>query len=227
MKWFYNLRRRVRDIVAGAVWGAFVVVACIVVGIYGEHTENAPPAVAVVVVAIFIAAVVFTVFAAVATRREKAAARQAERQAKAEQDANERAKRINTVDPALITAPPENDDNVRITARIINGGCNLPIHTKAVGVTFDDHQQNIAASNIGDRVIIKHAPFGKFAESTDIINGRTGGRVGKIKKELALELLDEFGAGFVLDGEIVDITGGTDDAPNYGCNVKIIAVSGV
>lgn len=118
------------------------------------------------------------------------------------------------------------DDVVGVRTHIINSGCNLPIYTKAVGVTFDNHQENIAASKIGDALIIKHAPFGQYTESTDIINARTGGRIGRIKKELALSLLDEFDTGFVLDGEITDIIGGTDDAPHYGCNIKITAVAG-
>ena len=98
---------------------------------------------------------------------------------------------------------------------------NAEIHTKAVGVTFDDCQDNIAASDIGDKLIIKHAPVDKYIESTDIINARTNKRIGRIKKELAFELLDQFGKGFSLDGEITDITGGTPDAPTYGCNIII------
>lgn len=71
MKWFYNLRRFVRNIIAGALWGVLVVLACVVGGVYGDDVENAPPALACVVVVVFIAAVVFTVFAIIATARQK------------------------------------------------------------------------------------------------------------------------------------------------------------
>lgn len=71
MKWFYNLRRFVRNLIAGALWGVLFVLACVVGGIYGDNTDNVPIALAVGVVAVFVAAIVFTVFAIIATRRQK------------------------------------------------------------------------------------------------------------------------------------------------------------
>lgn len=121
MKWFYNLRRLYRNIIAGALWGVLLLVAGIAGGIYGDNVDNMHPAVAVVVVALLVGAIVFTVFASIATKNER----------------------------------------------------------------------------------------------------RANKRIGRIKKELAFELLDQFGKGFSLDGEITDITGGTPDAPTYGCNIII------
>ena len=118
--------------------------------------------------------------------------------------------------------PRERTPDVSIDTQGISASLdNAEIHTKAVGVTFDDCQDNIGASVIGDKLVIKHAPVDKYIESTDIINARTNKRIGRIKKELAFELLDQFGKGFSLDGEITDITGGTPDAPTYGCNIII------
>lgn len=222
MMWFYKLSRRVRNIIVGILWGITAVATAIVSVVYGGNTENAHPAVAVVVVAFLTAAIVFTIFASKATAKEKTAARPKEDK----QAAPTIEKRKEDM-PAWVYAPVENEDDtagdVGFTARIHNG-VTFPIHTKAVGVTFGNHQANIAASVVGDALIIKHAPFEQYTESTDILNARTGERVGHIKKELAFSLLDEFGAGFALDGEIADITGGTEDAPTRGCNIVIDGV---
>lgn len=222
MKWFYKLSRRVRNIITGVLWGVTAVATVVVGVVYGGDTENAHPAVAVVVVAFLTAAIVFTVFASKATAREKAAAKPQE-----EKHTTQPAAAAKNDMPAWVYAPVESESDgavgVGFTARIRNG-VTFPIRTKAVGVTFGDHQDNIAASVVGDVLIIKHAPFGQYSESTDIINARTGKRVGHVKKELALSLLDEFDVGFVLDGEITDITGGTADAPTRGCNIVIDGV---
>lgn len=73
MKWFYNLRRLYRNIIAGALWGALLLVAGIAGGIYGDNVDNMHPAVAVAVVALLVGAIVFTVFASMATNKEKQA----------------------------------------------------------------------------------------------------------------------------------------------------------
>lgn len=261
MMWFYKLSRRVRNIIVGILWGVTAVATAIVGVVYGGNTENAHPAVAVVVVAFLTAAIVFTVFASKATAKEKATvdSTQADKEknatAQAEADMQKKlqdrrniiavmpdggvvvhfyggGKKVYTPDEArLLNIEPSNDmwaendesDDEGFDIAIKNG-VTFPIHTKAVGVTFGNHQANIAASVVGDALIIKHAPFEQYTESTDILNARTGERVGHIKKELAFALLDEFGAGFALDGEIADITGGTEDAPTRGCNIVIDGV---
>ena len=209
MKWFYNLRRLYRNIIAGALWGVLLLVAGIAGGIYGDNVDNMHPAVAVVVVALLVGAIVFTVFASIATKNERRANNQKTTLPPPKNQGINNFPRGRTPDGSI--------DTKGISASLDNA----EIHTKAVGVTFDDCQDNIAASDIGDKLIIKHAPVDKYIESTDIINARTNKRIGRIKKELAFELLDQFGKGFSLDGEITDITGGTPDAPTYGCNIII------
>ena len=73
MKWFYNLRRLYRNIIAGALWGALLLVAGIAGGIYGDNVDNMHPAVAVAVVAMLVGAIVFTFFASMATNKQKQA----------------------------------------------------------------------------------------------------------------------------------------------------------
>ena len=116
------------------------------------------------------------------------------------------------------------DEDFDIDVRI-SSGVSLPLHTKAVGVTFDDRQACIKASSVGDALTIKHAPLAKFPEASIIVNDRTGKTLGSVKKELALQLLDEFGDRFVLRGSITDITGGADGKQSVGCNIIITEVA--
>lgn len=115
-----------------------------------------------------------------------------------------------------------NDKDIDIA---IKNGVSLPLHTKAVGVTFDDRQECIKASTVGDALTVKHAPSAKFPEASVIINDRTGKTLGSVKKELSLQLLDEFGDRFVLRGTITDITGGSDGKESVGCNIVITEVA--
>lgn len=99
----------------------------------------------------------------------------------------------------------------------------LPLYTKAVGVTFDDHQACIQESQNGDSLLIKHNPSEQFPNSTDIINVRTNKSLGHIKSELADQLLITFGQHFELNGVISEITGGIPEHPVYGCNIQILS----
>lgn len=102
-------------------------------------------------------------------------------------------------------------------------GVMFPRHTKAVGVTFGDCQAYIAQSQQGDALTFKHAPLPQYPENTEIINDRTGVCVGRVNANLARELVEEFGEGFVLFGTISEITGG-GEGKNLGCNVIIEGV---
>ncbi len=97
----------------------------------------------------------------------------------------------------------------------------FPIRSKAVGVTFGDRQDCIKASKTHDALTIKHTPLAEYPEASLIINDRTGKTLGSVKKELAQDLLDNLGKGFVLCGEIDEITGGSDGKEYVGCNIII------
>lgn len=128
------------------------------------------------------------------------------------------------IEPTVDSWTDDESDDIDIDVAIKNGVC-LPLHTKAVGVSFDDRQECIKASNVGDALTIKHVPLAKFPEASIIVNDRTGKTLGSVKKELALQLLGEFGNGFVLRGTITDITGGTDGKESVGCNIEITEVA--
>ena len=117
-----------------------------------------------------------------------------------------------------------NEAAVNITIGI-ERDIELPLYTKAVGVTFDNRQEYIRESKIGDPLFIKHIPSEQFPNSCDIINIRTNQSLGRIKSELADRLIDTFGQQFILNGKIAEITGGTSDRENFGCNIQILSVS--
>lgn len=95
----------------------------------------------------------------------------------------------------------------------------LPMFTKLVGVTFDNRQENIKNSQIGDDILITHKPTAEYPEATIAINTRTNQILGSIKKDLAKMLVLEFENNFVLIGKIADITNGIDN--KFGCNIQI------
>lgn len=107
----------------------------------------------------------------------------------------------------------------------IERNVKLPLYTKAVGVTFDNRQEHIKESKTGDPLFIKHIPSEQFSNACDIINIRTNQSLGRIKSELADQLIDTFGQQFILNGTITEITGGTSDRQNFGCNIQILSVS--
>lgn len=322
MKWFYNLKRVVRVIIAVISWLPLFIFAGVIGGSVGENGENMQTWQALIICALLAVGVVFTVFAIKARAKETKADRDAKRAERAENASRKKitatqSRQIKISDEAIKSKPvttsdteslfsgtpshvvklirngnEEMQDNiatcnigddiyvdfdfdkglylcstcigdigylpekigdtltgkfcVKVTdvkqkddgkycvevsiypplesngfsARIVSG-VDFPIFTKAVGVTFGNCQTSIRESKIGDALIIKHAPTTEYPDSTDIINARTGERVGRIKADLAQEFLTAFDRGFVLDGEIADITGGSD-GQNYGCNVKIV-----
>lgn len=115
----------------------------------------------------------------------------------------------------------EDNDNNDIDIDFTYSGVELPIFTKIVGVTFGNCQENIKSSQVGDNLMIKHTPISEYPESTTVINTRTNQELGHIKKELAVNLVEEFGENFILIGTIVDITSGKDN--KFGCNIQIIS----
>ena len=213
MMWFYKLKRSVRVIIAVVAWLPVFIFCGIIGGDIGENAENLQTWQAIVFLLLLAVGVVFTVFAALARKREKQAERDAQPAAASERQkdtppaADVRRPSVVTMSDAAIRAP-------------VDGGIKLPMFTKAVGVTFDNCQAAIQKSNIGDAVLIKNKPTDEYENSTDIINARTRQRVGRINSDLAWSMLDAFDEGFVLDGVIADITGGSD-GQNYGCNIKI------
>lgn len=217
MKWFYNLKRVARVVIAVCSWLPLFIFTGIIGDSIGENGENMQTWQALIICALLAVGVVFTVFAIKARRKET----QPERNAKGAERAKIGAERKNTskqYTPADAPVLTMNDATIRAG---VADTLTFPIFTKAVGVTFDNCQKHIQESEIGDAVLIKHKPTEEYPESVDIINARTRKRIGRLKFDLAWEFLGEFDERFTLDAEIADITGGSD-GQNYGCNIKII-----
>lgn len=316
MKWFYNLKRVARVVIAVCSWLPLFIFTGIIGDGVGENGENMQTWQALVICVLLAVGVIFTVFAIKARRKETQPERDAKRAERAKiaeekksaskqyipadapvltmNDATIRAGIVNSNESIFSGTPafvvklikngneemqyniensnvgdditldfdidkclyvcsgnygeigflPENigdklsgkfcvkitdikeNDEGRYSVEVsiyppAAPSVSFPIFTKAVGVTFDNCQKHIQESKIGDELIIKHAPTSEYPDSVDIINKRTGERVGRIKSDLAKELLTACGRGFILAAEIVDITGG-GEGQNYGCNIKII-----
>ena len=231
MKWFYNLKRSIRIIIAVAAWLPLVIFAGVISGSIGENGENMQAWQAVIVLLLLAVGVVFTVFAVIARRRETKAERDAKAAARTPSETDKQRAAINNTIAennarqaelrAQIKAV-EDGAPVQPSARVIRGDIVFPFHTKAVGVTFGDCHAHRQKSKVGDPLLIKHTV--DYPESTDIINGRTRARVGRINSDLAWELLTAFDEGFILDGVIADITGGSD-GQNFGCNIEVVGKS--
>lgn len=114
---------------------------------------------------------------------------------------------------------PQISDNGGISVRILSG-VNFPVHTKVRGVTFEGRQVYLSESKAGDLLKIRHAPTTEYPNTIAVINERTGKTLGNIGSDLSESLRAAFGAGCAFDGEIVEITGGSD-GQNYGCNIEI------
>ena len=167
MKWFYNLKRSIRIIIAVAAWLPLVIFAGVISGSIGENGENMQVWQAAVVLVLLAVGVVFTAFAVIARKRETKAERDAQAAARTPSETA-------TTRPAVNTAPAagnarqadlraqgkatETSAPVQASARVINGDIVFPFHTKAVGVTFDDCQEHIQKSMVGDPLLIKHKP---------------------------------------------------------------------
>ena len=233
MKWFYNLKRAIRIVIAVAAWLPLVVFAGIISGSIGENGENMQAWQAVVVLLLLAVGVVFTVFAVLARRRETKSERDAKAAARVPSETEKQRAAINNAiaensarqsELRAQIAAIESGATAQPSSRVINSDISFPFHTKAVGVTFGDCQAHIQKSKVGDPLLIKHKPTDEYPESTDIINRRTRARIGRVNSDLAWALLTAFDEGFTLDGVIADITGG-GDGQNFGCNIEVVGES--
>lgn len=115
------------------------------------------------------------------------------------------------------------------------------INTKIVGVTFDDRQDNIKKCSSGMDVLIVNTPSEKYphamgvytlAEDDDPTDynqpRKTESLLGYLDDELAKNIYskEKQTVGNQCDigpfpGEITEITGGTEEKPTLGCNIRI------
>ena len=73
MKWFYSLKKSLRIVIAVCAWLPLVIFAAAISGAIGADGEGMQPWQAVVALLLLAVGVFFTVFAVIASKREKAA----------------------------------------------------------------------------------------------------------------------------------------------------------
>ena len=321
MMWFYKLKRSVRVIIAVVAWLPVFIFCGIIGGDIGENAENLQTWQAIVFLLLLAVGVVFTVFAALARKREKQAERDAqpaaapERQKGTPPAADVRRPSVITMSDAAIRAPEKRKPaplntyptTVRITPfdrrvagidvkvgdavvikyegdavmrssggypiidancyigdvkiglfpygkylRAIYGGrdypCSiasienndgkydisvnidlpfikdskLPLITKLNGVTFNVRQDTLAASVVGDSVLIKHNPNDEYPNTVEVFNVALDASCGVIPSDNGEKLLKKYKAGCKFNGVITSIYGG-GGGKNYGVDIMILS----
>lgn len=100
----------------------------------------------------------------------------------------------------------------------------LPIKTTLSGVTFENRQQHIAQSVVGDVLTVRHAPRADFADTVEVYNNATNQSVGVIPAEIAAKLLKKYGVGCSFVGVITSIYGGSV-GKNLGIEIYLLTLS--
>lgn len=99
------------------------------------------------------------------------------------------------------------------------------IRTKVAGVTKGKRQEYLDDCYPGQEITVVNKPMAKYPHAMAVYTGNgsnSGKMLGYLNDELAQEIFvkyqltedDELG------GEILDITGGTNDKPTLGCNIE-------
>lgn len=117
------------------------------------------------------------------------------------------------------------------------------IDTKIVGVTFDDRQDSLRECSEGTDILVVNTPSDKYPHAMGVYTlaeddneldftqpRKTKNLLGYLNDGLAKEIYEnekrivgdqcEIGP---FPGEITEITGGTEDKPTLGCNIRVFS----
>ena len=319
MKWFYNLKRSTRIIIAVVSWLPLVVFASLISGAVGENGENMQAWQAVLTVVFLAVGIVFLVLAIKARKREKTAEK-----AVNTTPPPDFSTRVDTPVKTPIVAPsdtvsqqtttpkkraelPKYNNNVKITVfenrikdikinigddvlikfekdaimrssngnaiidancyigdvkiglfpyakslRLINGlsdypckiasvdnkddktiifvnvdlpfmvDAKLPLVVNLVGTSFENRNEIIKNSNVGDCLRLVHEPTTEYPNVIKVYNTCADGCIGVIPKEIDEKLIKKYKSGCELLGVITSIYGGSNNK-NYGVDIMITA----
>ncbi len=95
------------------------------------------------------------------------------------------------------------------------------IHTKIVGVTADDHQDNIELLDEGEALKLVREPSNPHDRNAIAVEISDGDALGYISRDLAAELAPAMDAGQYFKCTVTALTGGTDEQPAKGVNILI------
>jgi hypothetical protein len=134
-----------------------------------------------------------------------------------------------------VSLPPSTAIKSEIVASI-----PTTINTKIVGVTFGDIQEYLSECFHGQDLLIKNKPSDKYPHAMAVYTLRddddptdydkprkTDKMIGYIQNELAKDLFEKslsLGESNPYDASILEITGGTNEAPILGCNIMIVTI---
>lgn len=156
MKWFYNLKRVARVVIAVCSWLPLFIFTGIIGDGVGENGENMQTWQALVICALLAVGVVFTVFAIKARRKETQAERDAKKaeRAKIAEKKKTASKQYTPADAPVLTM-----SDATIQAGIVNSNVSFFSGTPAFVVKLiknsnEEMQYNIENSNVGDDITL-------------------------------------------------------------------------
>jgi hypothetical protein len=105
------------------------------------------------------------------------------------------------------------------------------INTTIVGVTYKNkdrtsRQRIIKECKIGDHLLLMQAPDERNNDEYEFEDGikvcrQNNEQLGWLAEYLASEIIELFDKGWKNETVITDLTGGTENKPTRGCNIKI------
>ena len=97
----------------------------------------------------------------------------------------------------------------------------FPVYCKLHGVKKPSRQGALAQSSTEDGLQLVHVPLQDYPYNVYAYSIPLNRVLGYLDKELAEQLVAEFGDGFCLDGRIRELIGGPPKYKYYGCKIRI------
>jgi hypothetical protein len=95
-------------------------------------------------------------------------------------------------------------------------------YTKIAGITFAKSEQYVKVLKRGSSLILEREPQNKFDKNAVRIYDMNEQFLGYINAGLAAKLAPRMDAGVSFCALVSEVTGGTADKPNVGCNIELI-----
>jgi len=93
-------------------------------------------------------------------------------------------------------------------------------NTKIVGTSFEGRQEYLKQLKTGDVLVLECEPTNSFDKNAIKVLTEKGVHLGYIPKDTAAKLNQDVLANSVVC-EVAELTGGTAEKSNIGCNIKL------
>jgi hypothetical protein len=102
----------------------------------------------------------------------------------------------------------------------------VDLHTKVHGVSHEndngsDRQDNIEMCAVGDIVSLIREPANEFDRNAIAVYAPGVGQIGFVSSALSEDLAPAMDRGTFILAEISDVTGGTEEKPMWGVNLRL------